>query len=793
MKQALLLIFLAGQCFANVPPDDAKLYQIQDFSGGLNTAYPSHKLGDSYSPYMRNVFIDNGKIESINGYVSLGSSRTLAKVTGIFPFVRESGQTTFLVTDSSITLETSDFKTWTFVSSASNTGSLLTWLQVRNKMWGFNGVDFVMTWDGTTKVILNGSGTTPNVPKFKYGANYQDHVFGFSIPNAASDIVFSAVITTDNVIIAPDDSRAWLGNFVLHIGQGDGQNGTALFVYGGRLRAGKERSIFTIYNDNPSSYDPRKEESGIGVVSNESVRVMDSQAHLLSQDGVYRNATRISDLIATDVALFNKGITKILQNSWDSKADFDRGQFAFGSTSTAGGSVTQGFQSLYINYSTNTNFSTLSSTGYTSITQAGGDSAFGVRLSTETIPNNFFGYVGPMILWGGCTNGGVACGQINITFTSTVRNARTGDQATFTNNRDFAAGGMHQIEMYHPTNFQSGPLFTADDLVNSNFTMKVHIDAFSSNVNDVFSFYPATGTGFANVLLYPGTTAQYMSEVSTLSTVTAWGNFNADHTSNGGIVSYFLRTSTSSVNITTQVWQAIAPGAIINAPTINSFIQWASTIQAVLAPTSSTDTATGLNSVTITHIEGQATDARAFAMDWQNRYWLNVTTTSDGTKRLIYVKSIISNTNPDAWMPIEGISVACFAKNGTIFYAGSASTGTVYRLDYGTNYDGVAIPHIYDIPDTVMGDLYRDKNILKYLIDLEKNPGATLSVGSSIDRSTFTTTSFSMDGSGRMVRVHKGVTTHGKTLRIRLSESGLDKYMTINSLGILYQPSTVWE
>jgi len=767
----VLLIALPLLGAAIAPSIDQEL--IDDFSGGLNTVLPSHKLDKKYSPYMQNVFIDNGKIERINGYVALGSSATLSKVTGIFPFVRESGQTTFLVTDSSVTLETSDFSTWVLVSSASNTGSLLNWIQVRNKMWGFNGVDFVQTWDGTSKVILNGSNGTPNVPKFRYGAYYQDRVWGFGAPNAASDLYFSAVITTDNVVIAPDNQFAWPSINVVPVGRGDGQIGTALWIYQGQLRAGKEHSIYTIYGDNSSDYKARKEEANIGVVSNDSVRVLDGQSHFLGQTGVYRNIERVSDLIQPDITRINKGVTNIVTDSWDSQAEFSRGQFS-GTTATLSGLLTVSTEPFYMNRSTYPTPASYAANNNPHISLSNPGLSlydYRVRLSTETVPLNFFGYPTSLTLVSRGTPGGCSP-NVKIT----IKNNRTGETTDFT--RMPVDTNFNEITY----NFSVPVLFTSSDLSGSQF--QIRIEATSGlDSGCSYDFYTSTFTGFSTIKLLAATTGQFISDVSTMNTITAWGNFDSARNTNGGAISYYYRTSTSVINITTQTWQGISPGVVINAPTINKYIQWASTIQSVADPHSNVD------NVTISHIEGQATDARAFAMDWLNRYWLTVTTTSDPTLRLTYVKSKITNTNPDAWMPIVGLPINCYAKAGNVLYGGAVTGGTVYRLDYGTNFNGSPIVSIYDTPDLPLGDYFFDKNILKYLIDGTKSGGGVMTIGTSRDEGDFSYSTFSIAGSGRYSREITGVTRKAKTIRLRLQNGETDIGLGINNVNILYEPA----
>lgn len=784
MKKFLLFLAFIGVAaglHSAALPDSTKQELIQDFSGGLNTSIPSHKLPTNFSPYMRNVFIDDGKIERINGYVTLGSTRTLLKVTGIFPFVRETGQTSFLVTDSSITLETSDFKSWIFVSSGSNSGSLLYWMQVRNKMWGFNGLDFPITWDGIVKTILNGSNGTPNVPKFRYGAYYQDRVWGFSIPNGASDLYFSAVIATDNVIIAPDDARAWPTNFATYVGRGDGTIGTGLWIYQGLLRAGKEQSIYTIYGDNPSAYQPRKEEASVGVASYETVRVMDGESHFLGQNGIYRNVKRISDLIEPDVTAMNRGISSIVTNAWESQADFSRGQFTYGSTATGAGFVTVAVSSFVMNYSTYSSAGQLPITSSFTI-PAGGTTAFGIRIPTETVPVNFAGHntiAGVLSrIWVKCE-----CGvrpSDNFDITAEIKNLKTGQTATsLASGIGADAVNYGQVQFYGNEN-QSNVVFTADEINTGQFAIRLTVGLGQTNAADLLSVFSATGTGFTNIVLKPETIASYTSDVSTAIMVTAWGVFDSVNNTNGGSINFYYRTSTSAVNITTQTWQSINPGVTLSAPTINNYFQWTSTLN-FSGPTSP-----AIDNVTISHVEGQGTDARAFAVDWLNRYWLTVTTTSNSTQRITYVKSRNTNSNPDAWMPVDGYPIDCYAKAGNVLYGGSASTGSVYRLDYGTNFDGVAINSIYDTPDLPLDNYFFDKYVYKYLIDGDKSIGGTMTIGSSVNEGTFTSSTFSISGVGQYLRIVEGVTKPIKTLRLRLQNNEKDIGLGINNVNVLY-------
>lgn len=787
MKSILLVLFFCASAHAEFQAES-----INTPLGGINTVDPSFRVLSKFSPYMRNVFIDNGRIEGINGFTVLGSSMVLSKVTGIFPFVRESGAVTFIVTDSSMTLETSDFNSWIFVSSASNSGGLLTWLQVKNKMWGFNGLDFVMTWDGTTKKILNGTNNTPNPPKFRYGAYWQERVWGFSNPSAISDLDFSSIVTTDAVIINPDDPRAWPATNNLKIGSGDGEFGTALWIKNGQLKVGKERSKYTIYGTNVSNYFARKDASNsVGVVSNESVVNMDDATYYLSSDGIYKDEERISDLIQPDIEAMSKGITRNLLNTWDTKADFERGQF-FGTTATASGFLTEntkdpgsslGYTDAKKPFTLPTGVLGQADAGFTlqpgttffgpiqlefsrTLNSASPSevASRGVDSTTILIPDAIF--------WVNTYSGG----PCDLTFASvTIQNNKTGVSKKAVVNFD---NSISRVRAFFSTTSVSPPIFDALDILNSSLSVKVEGCGW-------------TLPDFANngeIHFIHSTTAQYVSDIATLTSVTAWGNFDSVNSPNQGSIVFYTRTSTSPINIATRTWTQTSPGSVLAFATHENYIQWASTFFSVSSFTS----VPNIDNVTISHVEGASSINRAFAINWKNRYWL-ATSTFGNILSLIYVKSIITNPQPNAWMPIEGINIKCLAKYNEILYAGSSSTGTVLRLDFGTNFNGAAIPFIYDTPDMILGANYTSKEIQSYLLDADKDSGLTLTVGSSIDKGSFSNKSVSMDGSGRKLYVVKGVTNPCKTLRVRLSHSLLDKRFSVNDLSILYSPTAIIE
>lgn len=762
----LVAFFLMTSPLRAVVPETFE-QPINDFSGGLNTRDPSFRVAPGFSPYMRNVFVDNGSLNGITGYTLLGSTNTLNKVTGIFPYVKDNGETSFIVTDSSVSLETSDFVTFTFVSSGSNTGALLLWIQVREKMWGFNGIDFVRTWDGTTAKRLGLEANTPAVPKFKYGAYYQERVFGFNNPSGASDLDWSDVASSAGVRLNPDDATAWPTTNNLKIGQGDGQSGTALWIQDGQLREGKDRSIYTLYGSNSSDYQVRKEENlGDGVASHESVVQQDGNTYWLGQYGIYENGVRISDLIDTDVEGINRDSINNIQNVWDSRADFNKGLSSgtIGTTVTVSGLVT---------------FSTFQFSATPNIVGTPPGQA------TLTSANTFYGPI--QINFGQNISSGqyVYTSSITVPFEDLVGSPKIGVliHNPYTGITHFGVS-VPLTQSPFTINFTSqSPLFFGSDISASSYTI-----TFMFVTGDAPTQVRITSP--LNISFIPSTTGQYISDVATNTSITAWGMFGSNNSPTGGSINFYERTSTSLVNITTQAWVPITPGVIIGDPTQNRFIQWAATLT-MTAP--HLVNSFFIDDVTIDHIEGVGSTTRAFGISWKNRYWLVTSTAVDTNLKYILVKSKITNKNPNAWMPLEGIDILSMAKNGDSFYGGSSTAPLFYRLDFGTSFNGRSINPVYDTPDLVLGSDFNTKNILKYRIDGQRNSGMNLTVGSSINYGSFSDKTISFDGSGRQRYILKGITNPAKTLRVRLSNSQLDKTLTIYGLTINYKSTDIEE
>lgn len=791
---ALLLPTIA---FGATPSTSESVEVISDFSGGLNTAMEPTKVPKTMTPYCRNVFGDEkiGSLTTIGGLSGVGSTTTLGGIRFGFVFNKENGDKEYIVSDSSIVLTTNDFRSCTFIRGALNGTVNLSATQARNKVWFTNGADNVFTWDGSSMVILNGLNFKPNVPKCRYIAFHQEKVFLFNEASNNSALYWSALtVSTSGTVITPDDALAWPSANSINIGQGDGQAGTFIKVFRGNLTAGKERSLYEVLGKDP--YVPLKKSADVGFISADSVVEFDNKLYGQALDGWYSfdgdNVELVTELIEPDLENVRVDSTRVIQNLWDTQADFNRGQFS-GTTATVTGLIEMHTDQTITTLTVTNNYISQASDG------VGRRYSKKINAMVPALPSPLV-YTLKEVSFHGCKGSNLIAGTH---FTVHVLNLRTGTTHTVALSAQDATCNAdpppnigdtaYRLTAFNNTTFS----FTSDDINLSSVMVSIDLTAAGAGAspqNDVFAMSTSAVFPEFKIVMAPPATAQFISDVATISMITVWSQFDSGYSLNGGDVDFFYRAATSPVNIATYPFINIAPGTNIGAAVTNNYIQWAATVTAITTVTRPT-----IDFVTIDHIEGSGSNTRSFAVKWNNRWWLAVSTENTGNFPLIYVKSNMTNPNPNAWWPIEGINVRMFMKDGDTFYAGSATAPIIYRLDFGTNFDGRPIIPTYELPALEfshpdypgLAGWYK-KKLTELLIDVDKQSNATLKVGIAVDDGDFTDTSISINGtSGRTVRTIKGISTMGKSIRFRLRVADLDKSLSFHKLGIFYLPMNV--
>lgn len=833
---------------ADVDPN-YKTEFVNDFSHGLLTAPVPSKADQKGATFIRNLLFDEipGALVAPGGYILAGSTSTLSKVIGLWSYNRDDGIQELLASDGSNVVSTRDLNTYRLVKSGLSSTVNLSCKQIRNKMWCTNGLDPVFTYDASTTVVLDGSnyggtlGLVPNVPKGKYIEGYQERIFMDNDPTDNSGLSFSALASTAGGAIAPDDPLAWPGANKLSIGQGDGTAGTGLWVQNGTLFNSKENSIYAIAGKDEFTYSPNKIESNIGVVSNDSIVQQDGLVYFLNRYGGYKRtpqvSQRITDAITPDFDAIRKDTNRVIVNSWSSN-DFGRGAY---STSTI--AISSGLVILYIppappGYGTTTERETGGSVN-SGATQVHIDAqsppaAPAVRFTPSTVLQMQATLAGKLTQVGWNLQSEAGSG---VTFTAeatslTIQVYDSGLSllATYSATPSNPTGGSGYVTLNQTMDLTSQNItFNANDYVKltlsyqwvitlggptttdltapflqgtgvtsvsgfSNLTQSANLRVFYNNGSPITTDYADTNGYFSSIVVQDAQTRAtaissggFVSDVATLTVVNAWGSFNATRNTNGGSVNFFVKGATSIVTIPVATWLPITPGAVVNMSTANNYIAWASTL---IAKDTFSYTTPEIELVSIEHLEGQGSTSRAVGISWKNRYWLAVSTETTSIATLIYVKSKITNDPPDAWTVLEGIPIRSMAIFNNNLYGGDSSSGKIYRLDYGTNYNGTAIDSIYETTDLVLGSNFTDKTLKEILIDAEKESGSSMLVGISIERGAYYDKTISLNGSGRLLTsindVKAGGRSYGKWYRFRIRHNTLDTGFQFNGMGLYY-------
>lgn len=775
-------------------PPGTQVEIMSDFSGGLNTASPPNKIDKSFSPGEVNIFVHRqpGKLIKRNGFLQAGiATNTLTSISFMTVFYKENGTKEFIVSDDSIVLTTQDFFTYIVISTALNQSAHLQSKQIRNKIWFTNGTDSIFTWDGIVKQTLDGTNGTPNVPKFKFIEQYQERVFGLNSTNNGSSLYWSDVASTAGVAISPDSYLAWPAGNSLPVGQGDGEVGTALWNYGGQLQIGKERSIYTLYGTNTSNYNARRTESWIGPSSQDSIVILDDLTYFKSYNGIYAydggKVTRISDDISPDVDAMRDVQIKQAVNIWDTKALFDTGNFYDSVLSTTnvikefvGRRVDAWHTSQKIPDYLVGNFDPSTTYFYTVLDLASAINAPVSSASNDWLINENQVYVDRITVGMGGSAG------VPTRLRATLTNKFTGVQQTTVTT---AVPGT-------TTFYFSSHSFTFDGtaLTRSSISLNVEWENYLTDPLSQGFQLIAPDNGPAWQIYFIGkSTGQYVSQIATNTIVTAWQTFEADQNTNGGSIKYYIRSATSVVTMSTQAWQPISPGVLIPFSNINTFIQWASTLTAIANLSAEPQ----INSVVINHIEGPSSRDRPFAIGWSKEYWLSVSTETTGTLSAQYVKSWITNRNPNAWMLMNGMNIRSFMADGNnSLYGGGASTSAVYRLDYGTNDNGSAIDGYYETPDlTLKGALtggydgnWLEEQISELWGDVDSENGNIFRLGLSLNGGAYKEQTRDVSGTGRNLFTLYNQSNFAKYFRLRFRNNQMDKGLGVNNIAVIYSP-----
>lgn len=777
-----------GKC--ELYPDGARGEYVSDFSGGLNTSVTPTKLNKNFSPSMLNVYIDEipGKLAKRGGTDTVISTAGMSTIVFSRRYVDSLGNEHLILSDNNKVVQTDDFQNFTTIKTDLTSAADLDGVQVNNEFWFSNGSNAVFKWDNSTMTILDGTNGTPNVPKGKYIEYFQNRVWLFNTSIDASEVRFSALTSTDGFIVSPSSANAWPAINQFYVQRGDGQVGTGMKEDWGILSFFKEASVHKLLGDDEFTYRPYKITEDAGTVSDKTIVFLDGYEIFLGKKGIYRyngnNVERISDAIQPDIYNFYRTVVRTGNVQWDSlnfNANYGLSKNVaineFGEVVIDTGVFTQprSLESFDPSLDPLIPFEP----------EADGLERTGVTDKATYFPQqNITGYISKLMftrIGGNCDTDwtyNVYTGNGDVYSTTTSFSTPKGDPKTFV-----------QI------NYSPNEIVFSTQTTGIYFHWKINnrTNCTGSNTRAIQIGQPdkdLTGVEKSGAFEFVPNVFTFESVIATAAPITRWNAFNSERNSNGGSISYAYRTSTVSANfIATQPYISIIPGATIDSAVTSTttYIQWIATF------TPNAGNLQYILNAQADYTKSGANSDKAVATRWNNRYLLSVTTDSNSTNRLIYVKAKNTNANPIAFMKFQGIDATSFVEFNNFLYAGiKASTGCLKQLEVGDEDDGQAVNAFYETPDLVLGDQFFKKEILGVLVDIDRESSALLNLQTSVDGSDFTSSTRTISGTGRGIISLNNVGGRAvNSYKVRVENADIDKDMRLSGIAVIYKPTFI--
>jgi len=276
------------------------------------------------------------------------------------------------------------------------------------------------------------------------------------------------------------------------------------------------------------------------------------------------------------------------------------------------------------------------------------------------------------------------------------------------------------------------------------------------------------------VTLLTESTGILTSDVFDTVTVSSWGAFETTQELSGGSINWEIRTGSDTDSISARAFLSITPGDSIPATSTDTNVQWRATLsgagEAIDMPT--------VQDVTINFSQGEAVNTPIYGASHKNRYWISAATTAT-TNDIVVVKT----KNPtNSWVPYD-LKIGPMARFNDNFYGGASTHSAIYRLDFGSNDDGVPIVWFWEWKDEIWQAPYNKKQLIEINVDFRKDNASNTKIGFSDDNgANFTDFTVDMSGSGRGISILRPNADSSHDYRLRILNNTVDESATI--LGI---------
>lgn len=274
----------------------------------------------------------------------------------------------------------------------------------------------------------------------------------------------------------------------------------------------------------------------------------------------------------------------------------------------------------------------------------------------------------------------------------------------------------------------------------------------------------------------------YYSAVKNAPNITSWGTFNAANSQNGGAHSFFIRSSTNTFTVlsSTPNWIAHTAGAIISAST-GTYFQFKDSFT-VLNATSTQNPI--LNNFQLNWFEGTASD-QAYMLYFDNAIWATMAYgVGVSSNNYIFRRDLINQ----GWGFYNFGAGGMLIQNNKLYF-GNVTDGNVFQFGSGTSDNGNAITAFWKSKDFTGNDPFNQSSLTQLDIFAKKNTGQSITSTYTMDTSTSTSYSVSLNHALNSYVQNRKLLPFGKngyTFNIKLGDSSATSDWEIFGFRITY-------
>lgn len=833
----------------NITSPGAIISSFKSFIGGMVTDILPTGLKPYMMPNCLNVLpdISIGTLETRAGSVIMGQLPSKLPCKFLFTFNKTDGGSIVLVSDGATLWSTADFRTFSSKKTGLTATAVMSACVVRNKVWLTNGVDAVMTYDSAdTLVVLDGTGTLPDVPKGYYIMFCQERVWIAKTSALSSVIYFSALNDASGNPIAPDNDVAWPAVNALNCDQDDGDSIFGIIAYLGTPFIFKSKSVGAVTGSDEYSYGYQRVMSNIGTRFHECLVERDGVLEFVGPDGFYESqgsaatTVRVSDLIETEFKKLSQPKVNDHQTKWNLGAEWATGAY---SNTEVGDDLMYSTDSVVLT-DTLTLIDAFASAAAWVVNYGTGVISAGKYVLSNSTLKYAEAYIASLVAvgtWQCELTASYIAGhttRCGLKFLSGITGYIGGDfygagiyvkdAGTYLYLEKSINGTRTELSsILVGTNLQSSgtvkitrsllgvikvywdgvlklTVTDTDKTITGYLMIYVDYDSVSSAWSASFdnlyiTRYPVAGTN---------TWISAITDIGVAANITRWGTFEAISNLNGQTITYQIKGATTSGGVAGATYHTITPGSIVAETLTTPFIQ-------VKASLSSADAqlTPELTDIKVNYVTGGVSTQKMCSITFQNRNLLSASQEGYAYNNIVWVKPrrIYKPEDMQAvFVPFDWKILSFCVLNDNLYagisYNDSTATdeGAIVRLFTGTRdevYSGAgtaivtakAINSFFETKDETFELSMNKKKLMEIAVDYTPQEG-TLLLERSTDNGTFVTVA-TLDNTGlkrtSKIQAVRGVL--GKTHRLRITKNTIDQYMKIHGLEMIATPIRIRE